>query len=475
MIKLPRARIILVALTLLAMLQFALAMFSFVTRTATDEEGFQFPLPTRFESILISLEAATDDQRSTLLQAIADGHIDVWVEPDLYIDSSKLKEVAVPQVKNALVQQSDMFREREIHVWIDPKVSTDRLGLRFERLRMWSDHPMRIAIAMKSGEWLYLETRGPIAQNVFGMPPGLWAGFFGLAVAVCALSILWRGLGPLETLAKNVDAFAASQKPNSMTPRGPRETRRAIFATNQMQKQISELMTERETMFAAMSHDLRTYLTRLRLRIEGIDDATRREKATSDLEEMSAIIEDSLSYARMNADSWSPELIDVNLIAREICQGNDPAIPLRSDSGDHIVLGDKTNLKRAIINLVTNAHLYADGCEIQLHSIDAQLAIDVIDKGPGLSDCQKKNVIKAFERGDAARSLDRPGTGLGFTIADRIANRHGGMLELLDRPGGGLIARLCLPKAELPKAHLPRAGLPKATMHSHAKTSRPVK
>ena len=442
----PRLRVVLVLLTGLALLQFLLAVSAFFRLNTSRGEEFRLPLPDRVAAIVAALEGASLAARPTLLAAIRSEDFDLWIEAAVPRDEN-LAAYPMPHVADAVDRYVDALGNRDVIAWLAPGEGETVDLPRFERFRLWSDEPMRLAVSLNAGEWLMIETRGNLPRQVFGFPPGLWAGLTGVLVGALSLLTLWRGLGPLEGLSRRVEAFAADQTPEPLPLKGPREARRVAEAINTMQTEIARLLSERRAMFAAMSHDLRTYLTRLRLRIEGIGDAARRAKAEAELDEMRAIIEESLVFTCLEAATANPVETDLGALLRELAADHDPAVPVTVEdtAADFRIGADPLLFRRVVDNLLINARRHAGGGELVLRRRPRTVEIDVADRGPGIPGAQKARVLQPFERGDLARTLDVPGSGLGLAIASRVMEQHGGTLALIDRDGGGLIVRLTLP------------------------------
>ena len=230
-----------------------------------------------------------------------------------------------------------------------------------------------------------------------------------------------------------------------------------------MQTRIASLIEERGVAHAAMSHDLRTYLARLTLRIEAIPDDASRGKARSEIEEMGRMVEDSLALLRLDANGLGEtnEPVDLRGVVAAIAEDYDWAKPRTvapsgasstvGAEGDtpFLARGDRALLRRAIENLVENDERHAGG-EIVLEKEADRLVVIVRDRGPGILSDEIEGVLRPFERGDRARTLDLTGSGLGLAIASRVAEVHGGSLTLNGRNGGGLEAGLNLPREESP-------------------------
>lgn len=253
---------------------------------------------------------------------------------------------------------------------------------------------------------------------------------------------------PLKKLAQAADALGSDLAAPPLPETGPAETRQAAQAFNRMQSRIRRLVDERARALAAVSHDLRTPLTRLRLRAELVDDETLRDQMAADLEAMATMIDATLDYLRGLHDSEALRPIDMNALLQSLA--DDSAVLGRqvSISGDALAPynGRLSALRRALQNLIDNAIHYGHGARLVVDDNPAELYITVEDDGPGIPPAELARVTEPFYRPDASRSRETGGVGLGLSIVSDIALLHGGELQLANRPTGGLRATLRLPR-----------------------------
>jgi signal transduction histidine kinase len=276
-------------------------------------------------------------------------------------------------------------------------------------------------------------------------------------VSLLSLAIIMTLLGawvarvlaaPLRAFTDAAETFNPDAEIAPLAEAGPVEIRTAARALNRMRGRIKTLVDDRMRMLAAVGHDLRTPITRLRLRSEFIDNMSLRGQMLDDLAQMSDMVESVLVFLR---DGRSPEeasMIDVAISLKTICdQFADTGRQVSYDGPDHVTIrANASSLKRAVTNLVENAVCYGDGGRVRLAAAPDSVVIAVEDEGPGIPDGRKEAMMEPFVRGDAARGMDgRSGFGLGLSIARAVAAAHGGSLTLLDREPKGLIARIELP------------------------------
>ncbi len=266
-------------------------------------------------------------------------------------------------------------------------------------------------------------------------------------VAVSLVAVRWA-TRPLNALADAADELGRNIHRPPIEESGPIEVVRAARAFNTMQLRITAYLRERTSVLAAMSHDLKTPVTRLRLRAELLADPQLQLKFTRDLEELEAMVAATLDFLRGTAGAEPAQPVDMTALLESLQadlseMGNQVSIagrPLRP------YVGQPTALKRCIRNLAENAVKYGKSASIEVDDNDERLRIRVRDEGPGIPPAELDRVFEPFYRVEDSRNRDTGGTGLGLTIAKSIAQSHGGELTLENRPGGGLEARLTLPR-----------------------------
>jgi two-component system, OmpR family, osmolarity sensor histidine kinase EnvZ len=452
--KAPRLRTLLSLLSLLALLQFCLAAAHFWQAANVQSNAFRFPLPHRVAKMVTAFETTPAQHHAAMLAALRSEETNIWLS-DSAISLQELRGMrAVPQVAALLQRYLQDQGKREVLAWIAMDQALTEAIPQSEALRLWTAHPLRLAVQLRGSHWLMLETRHRLAERIYGIPPGFISALLSLVVAASALLMLWRGLGPLERLAHRLGQFAKDPKPQALAVKGPRETRAITAAVNQMQIDIDRLLQDRQAMLGAMSHDLRTYLTRLRLRVELFTDTGAREKAAADIEAMSAIVEDALSYARLGTQDIQLQRIAALDWLQESVRAWSSALGIQAQASmQHVYIAcDPRMLARALCNLLANAERHAREVSVHISASAEHVEIDVLDRGPGIPASEKLRVRQSYQRGDQARSMDKAGSGLGLTIAIAIVEQHGGTLSLLDREGGGLVARMRLPASTEPQA-----------------------
>ncbi len=228
---------------------------------------------------------------------------------------------------------------------------------------------------------------------------------------------------------------------------GPAEVREAVQAFNAMQQRIRGGIEERERFLAAVSHDLKTPVTRLRLRSELLEDAGLRERFVRDLDEMQDMLGSALDFLQGKAAHETVKPLDLTALVESMVDDYadlGQAVSLHAPEALRIT-GRPQALRRAIGNLVENALKYGRQATIEISQKEGSLRIAVDDEGPGLPDTELEKVFEPFYRIESSRSRDTGGVGLGLAIVRQVARGHGGDVVLENRAGGGLRALLWLP------------------------------
>jgi signal transduction histidine kinase len=306
-----------------------------------------------------------------------------------------------------------------------------------------------IGIALPDGSMISAKLASDKRQRPFWGGP--WMATLLFAVISLTLLGLWaaRALtAPLSSFAKAAESFSLNGASAPLPDRGPEEIRAVARALNRMRERISTLIDDRTKMLAAISHDLRTPITRMRLRSEFIEDDAQRSHMLMDLDQMRSMLESVLSFLRNDRKLESMTLVDIATTLQLVSyQFADMGHKVAYDGPRHAMATVRPDdLHRSITNLVGNAVRFGAEATIRLEVSPNTVTIDVEDDGPGISDTLKEAMLEPFVRGDDARNMDdTPGFGLGLSIARAIVLAHGGGLSLNDRQPHGLIVRIELP------------------------------
>ncbi|AJZ95656.1 ATPase [Pseudomonas simiae] len=301
---------------------------------------------------------------------------------------------------------------------------------------------------------LNLADGSPITIDV--RPAALPVAYWLPVVLVLQLALLlgctWiavrLAIRPLTRLARAVETLDPNAHPTPLDEQGPTEVAHAAAAFNEMQKRIAEYLKERMQILAAISHDLQTPITRMKLRAEFMEDSAERDKLWSDLGEMEHLVREGVAYARsvhgatetshrINLDAFLDSLVfDYQDMHKQVSLTGKSAVVF--DTRPHA-------LRRVLVNLVDNALKFAGSAELEVGSTaDGELSIKVLDRGPGIAEDELVQVMQPFYRVESSRNRGTGGTGLGLAIAQQLAVAIGGSLTLSNRPQGGLCAEIRL-------------------------------
>ncbi|PVB61013.1 ATP-binding protein [Labrenzia sp. 011] len=303
-----------------------------------------------------------------------------------------------------------------------------------------------LSIPMSDGRWFNVATSyRPPRGALYSLLVQL--GLTALASVVIIGLAVRRVTRPLKELAVSAEKLGRGESLEPLRPSGPREVRALTSAFNDMQNRITRFVSDRTRMLAAISHDLRTPITSLRLRAEFIEDDENREKMIETLEEMAHMTEATLRFARDEAHADKPENADVGAILEALAADQqDLGHDISVDIADRIILSCRpVALKRALRNLIENAIRYGENVSLSAAAKAGEVVIRIQDRGPGIPEDRLKDVFEPFVRLEESRSEETGGIGLGLSIARSIIHAHGGTLMLRNRPEGGLEAEVRLP------------------------------
>ena len=303
------------------------------------------------------------------------------------------------------------------------------------------------ALKLADGSWLNFAAAATPFQPFWTTRPFLIVIASTTLVLLVALWAVRRATRPLATFAQAAEHLGLDITAERVAERGPVEVRSAAAALNRMQERLRRFVEDRTQMLAAISHDLRTPLTRLRLRAELIEDAELQRKTLVDLDEMQAMLEEALAFARQEDAAEKPIRFDLAVLLQTACEEwEDMGAPVHYDGSPHLVfLGRPGSLKRAFTNLISNAVRYGDTATVGLAPSAQAIVASVSDTGPGIPDAELERVFQPFYRLETSRSRETGGVGLGLAVVRSIVALHGGSVRLENRPERGLRAVVTLP------------------------------
>jgi signal transduction histidine kinase len=306
---------------------------------------------------------------------------------------------------------------------------------------------LQVAVKLADGQWLSFATAlpqgGPSVSWQFIISMALM-GLIVLAVSVWAVR---RVTAPLGMLSAAADRLGRDVSAEPLAVAGTVEMQNAARTFNRMQERLRRLIESRTQMLAALSHDLRTPLTLLRLRTEEVADTGERDKMLATIGEMNEMIGSTLAFARDEVRAEPRRRVDVAALLASVADDMaDAGLPVTMTPASPLSYECQPGaLKRAITNLLDNAVKYGKRAQVAIAAAGKTIAITIDDDGPGIPEAELAKVFQPFYRVEDSRSRDTGGTGLGLAIAQAIVQAHGGELTLANRPGGGLRARIELP------------------------------
>ena len=305
--------------------------------------------------------------------------------------------------------------------------------------------------------FLQLADGNPVTIDVrpADIPVALWLPVVLVLQLALLLGCTWMAvrlaIRPLSRLSRAVESLDPNARIQHLDESGPTEVAHAAVAFNAMQQRIADYLKERMQILAAISHDLQTPITRMKLRAEFMDDSTERDKLLSDLGEMEHLVREGVAYARSVHGSTEANCkLDLDAFVDSIVfdyQDVGKAVNSSGSYGSPIETRPHA-LRRVLINLLDNALKFSGAAELVVSAeANGNVSIKVLDRGPGISAEELREVLKPFYRVESSRNRDTGGTGLGLAIAQQLAIALGGSLNLSNRKGGGLCAELLLPKS----------------------------
>lgn len=313
--------------------------------------------------------------------------------------------------------------------------------------RRWGPH-VRLSVRLDDGSWLTFTGGDPLEGPFRILRFALWMGAVVAVIMVLSLWAARRFTAPLAGFAAAAERLGVDGEADPLPEAGPRELRAATRAFNRMQGRLARFVADRTQMLAAISHDLRTPLTRLRLRAELVDDPEMQRRMLADLDEMEAMISATMVFARDDAKREPRGRLDLADLLQSLCDDRlDAGHEAVYDGPAHVVAeGRPVALRRAFANLMDNAIAYGGGVAVRLDAEDGQARIHIEDNGPGIPEDEFEKVFAPFYRLERSRSRDTGGVGLGLSTARTIIRGHGGDIALANRPEGGLRVTVTLPR-----------------------------
>lgn len=404
--------------------------------------------PREAAAMAAALEAASPEQQPTIVEALNSDRMAVQLQPAPPGAPTGGSPHESPRLQRIFAGYAQALQGRPF--WVQTRGGANVRTRRDETVV--AAGPVRLVVGLRTGQALVIERTAPAVRRFFNRAAMVGASAL-LILALVLLVSLQQTAWPVSRLARAARRFSNDLSTPDLPVRGAREIKDLSAAFNQMKQRIRALIDDRTRMLAAIAHDMRTYLTRLRLRAEFIEDADQRARAIADLDEMAVLLDDTLTFARDATASGEPRRLSVDVAAEA------RALALaRQGMGQDVVadIGEAVSLRaacaplalrRILDNLVDNAVRYAAGATLRIGSRPDGIVLLVEDQGPGVPPEALERLMAPFERLEASRGRQTGGAGLGLAIVKGLAESHGGALVLENRPAGGLRAEVRLPAA----------------------------
>jgi signal transduction histidine kinase len=440
-LSLRLAAIVLVGFVLLQFIVFgAMTLPTLAPEPDPPTSAYNLPPPADMAAVVEALEAASPRQRALLVHTLDASFYSITMEPAMPAlpPAQEPKVVALGTAyRAALPGHRVEFSARS------PLVA------RITRISPWPGRflePATLAIALHSGGTLMLVSRpSALLRDFLRQRAGLGAAT-GLLLLLCLAWAVRQTTRPITMLALNIRAFSTQLDAPDLPATGAPELRELTLAYREMKGRIAELLAERTRILAGIAHDMRTYLTRLRLRAEFIEDADQRQRAASDLADMALLLDDTLLFAQPVAAGRVLERLDLmaevtGLVTLRRDMGD--AVELVNAAGTVIIRADRLALRRALGNLIDNGLRHGNRVVLEvLTPTEGTVPVLVTDDGPGVPPEMLDRLGQAFGRLDPSRDRTSGGAGLGLAIVRALMDRQGGSVSFRNGAEGGLEASL---------------------------------
>lgn len=325
--------------------------------------------------------------------------------------------------------------------------------------RTWRHRPpplpvrqMMIAVHLEDQRWFV----GRMAAPDFSPLAARHTLTFVIVASVLVLLVMFWQLRkitrPLSKLARAANDLGRGKDVAPLTEEGPYDVRETLVAFNRMNDRIQRFVSDRTRMLAALSHDLRTPMTSMRLRLELMEPGEERDKLLASLDEMQQMSEASLDFVRQSGDVETTQAVDLSALLDSLCEDLcDLGMPVSCAESDQIVLDVRpVSLKRALRNVIENAVKYGERADVRILRRERNIVIEVSDSGPGIPEDRQASVFEPFVRVEESRNRNTGGMGLGLSIARQIIASHGGDIQLHNRiergDHKGLTVEIILPQ-----------------------------
>jgi len=395
------------------------------------------PEPQQLAAIAELFASSPAAQQDTIMEALRSPGLDVQLVAVLDVpetDSQLLESGDLAPYQEALSQRLLGAQARKL------------IGLDGSRWRFRTMRPLKFWIAVDDNKALEIGVNLPFPVTPMGLPVGLGAGLLGTVFAFIALLLFHREIKPLARFAAAVDRIGLSTEPVPLpdTRSGTPEITALVRAFDRLQIRLHSMTRSRMALIGGLQHDVRSFATRLRLRLENLPDASERDRATSDITDMISLLDNALLISRAGVGVLEEELLDLcELVNAEFTEFRKAGLPAEASEDfaqkQAWIVGDRVALRRIILNLVDNAVKYGSFARATFEQYDERIYIIVDDEGPGFSEEARSLLLEPFVRAELSRSRETGGAGLGLSVARSLIEAHDGAISLENTPRGGRV------------------------------------
>lgn len=410
-----------------------------------------YPSVTQILMAADVLSDAAPQARGKLAAAISSSVLTVEIQPP----GDTSREPGGREHMEDLPEFADygnMLGERLISI---SRLDTAGSGPRRRRLLGGAIDPIEFRVRLTDGATARLVTKNPFIVTLFGLPIGLGAGLVGTLFSLAAFILLHREIRPLTRLAAAVDGMNPAGEPVQLTniPSRTPETVALVKAFERLQNRLQSMIGSRFALISGVQHDVRSFATRLRLRIDHISDPIEREKAIRDIADMIDLLDNALLTARAGVGALDEELLDlVALVEQETvdlaASGWNVTLISLPQGREILVIADRLAVRRILANLVDNAVKYGQIANVTLRERDNTAIILVEDRGPGIAEGEIGLLLEPFVRSEPSRARKTGGAGLGLAVVRNLVEAQGGTIVLGNRSEGGARVELRFPLFE---------------------------
>jgi signal transduction histidine kinase len=440
---------------IVALLSISVLAFSFMFRRSDLNAEVAIPAPGKVAAIAALLDGLPPEAREGVIPALSSPLLEISITQG---STAQALPATAPELDELGARYRAAMPKRELRLgtWGEPRRLVGVTGL----LRN-SHANLDLRVGLKNGDWLVLRSQELFPMTTFGLPLGFGAGLIGTMIALLMLVFLFRQIRPLEELARAVDRIDLRDDPQPIPEvrSSAPEIRALVAAFNRQQERLSRLLKSRFALVGGLQHDVRTFATKVRLRLEGANNSASLDRAISELDDMVRLLDDALLATQGTEASTEEarELVDIReLLVQEKDARPEQKITLQTTPGGALarlyVLGNRLALRRVFSNVIGNAITYGQEARIGLAATGERVVVTIDDDGPGIAIEMRDIVREPFVRLEQSRARTTGGSGLGLAIVSNLVTRHDGRFTISDAAGGGARMIIDLPRFRADRA-----------------------